>query len=199
MDNEVKEPVLSYDKVYTYADYLTWHLKERIELIKGRVFKMSPAPARKHQYTLSKLSRNFLNHFHQQDCEVYMAPFDVRLLDKRKQSTKDADIITVFQPDLCVICDKTKLDDRGCIGAPDLIIEILSPGNSVKEMKNKFELYEENGVREYWMVDYVEKTILVYVLENGMYRGLKPITYEEEVKSVIFPELTFATAPLFED
>lgn len=200
MDNEVKEPVIAYNKIYTYADYLTWtNIKERIELIKGRVFKMSPAPARKHQKVSFKLSMLLGNYFKNKDCEVYTAPFDVRLVDKRKQSTKDKDIITVFQPDLCVICDKTKLDDLGCIGAPDLIIEILSPGNSVKEMKNKFELYEENEVREYWMVDYVEKTILIYVLDNGTYRGLKPITVEEDAKSYIFPGLKFSVKEIFED
>lgn len=199
MENQVEEPVLSYGKIYTYADYLTWNFKERIEILKGKIFKMSPAPARLHQKTLSELSYHFLNFFHKKECEVYVAPFDVRLVDKRKKSPKDEDIITVFQPDLCVICDLEKLDDRGCLGAPDLIIEILSPGNSVKEMKNKFELYEENGVREYWMVDYVEKTILIYVLENGVYRGLKPVTQEETVKSVIFSELQFETRTLFKD
>ena len=199
MENEVKEPVLDYGKTYTYADYMQWRFKERIEILKGKVFKMSPAPARLHQYTLSHLSRSFLNYFHNSECEVYIAPFDVRLIDKRKNSTKDEDIITVFQPDLCVVCDKSKLDKRGCIGAPDLIIEILSPGNSKKELKNKYELYEENGVKEYWIVDYSEKVIYRYVLKDAIYIGLKPLIEEETATSSIFPDLSFTVGEIFED
>ena len=135
MENSVEEPILDNGKVYTYADYLQWRFKERIEIIKGKVFKMSPAPARLHQKVSSKLSRVFLNVFHKSTCEVYVAPFDVRLIDKRKKSVKDEDIITVFQPDICVVCDPKKLDKKGCLGSPDFIIEILSPGNSKKEMK----------------------------------------------------------------
>lgn len=108
MENSVEEPILDYGKIYTYADYLRWRFKERIEIIKGKVFKMSPAPARAHQGCSSELSRIFLNFFHKKQCEVYIAPFDVRLVDKRKNSTKDEDISTVFQPDLCVICDPKK-------------------------------------------------------------------------------------------
>lgn len=199
MENSVEEPILDYGKVYTYADYLQWRFKERIEIIKGKVFKMSPAPARSHQRSSSELSRIFLNFFHKQKCEVYIAPFDVRLVDKRKNSTKDEDIITVFQPDLCVVCDPKKLDKRGCIGAPDLIIEILSPSNSNREMKNKYELYEENGVKEYWIVDYVYKTILRYVLKDDIYIGLKPLIAEETATSYIFPDLSFTVGEIFED
>ncbi|WP_042006912.1 Uma2 family endonuclease, partial [Capnocytophaga canis] len=94
------------------------------------------------------------------------APFDVRL---PKKEEKGDNIHTVVQPDLCVICDESKLDERGCIGAPDLIIEILSPGNSKKEMKNKFELYQESGVEEYWIVNPTDENILVNVLEDGKY------------------------------
>ncbi|MGK0413927.1 MAG: Uma2 family endonuclease [Polaribacter sp.] len=199
MENSLEEPILDYGKVYTYADYLQWRFKERIEIIKGKVFKMSPAPARNHQFTSRELGRIFVNFFHKTTCEVYIAPFDVRLVDKRKNSTKDEDITTVFQPDLCVICDKNKLDKRGCIGAPDLIIEILSPSNSSREMKNKYELYEENGVKEYWIVDYVYKTIHRYVLKDDIYIGLKPLIAEETATSYIFPELSFLVGEIFEE
>ena len=199
MENSVEEPVLDYGKIYTYADYLQWRFKERVEILKGKVFKMSPAPARNHQAASSELSRIFLNFFHKKECKVYIAPFDVRLVDKRKKSTKDEDIITVFQPDLCVVCDKNKLDKRGCIGSPDLIIEILSPSNSNREMKNKYELYEENGVKEYWIVDYVYKTIHRYVLKDAIYIGLKPLIAEETCTSSIFPDLSFTVGEIFED
>ena len=199
MENSVEEPILDYGKIYTYADYLQWRFKERIEIIKGKVFKMSPAPARMHQGTSSALSRIFLNHFYKSSYKVYIAPFDVRLVDKRKNSTKDEDIITVFQPDICVVCDPKKLDKKGCLGAPDFIIEILSPGNSKKEMKYKYELYEENGVKEYWIVDYREKVIWRYVLKDNIYIGLKPLIEEEIATSSIFPDLNFLVGEIFED
>lgn len=186
MENKLEEPILDYGKVYTYADYMQWRFKERIEIIKGKVFKMSPAPARSHQTTSREIGRIFVNFFHKKKCKVYIAPFDVRLVDKKKNSTKDEDITTVFQPDLCVVCDESKLDKRGCIGAPDFIIEILSPGNSKKELKNKYELFEENGVKEYWLVDYVEKVIYRYILKGDIYIGLKPLIEEETATSHIF-------------
>ena len=137
MKNTVEEPILDYGKEYTYADYLQWRFKERIEILKGKVFKMSPAPARLHQKISRELGGIFYNYFRNHKCEFYVAPFDVRLVDTRKKSKKDEDISTVFQPDICVVCDPKKLDKKGCLGAPDFIIEILSPGNSKKEMKYK--------------------------------------------------------------
>ncbi len=183
--DKVEEPAVAYgNKMYTYADYLQWKIDEKIEILKGKIFKMSPAPARIHQIVSRELGNILYNHFKGKKCEMYPAPFDVRLVSPAKNSNKDEDITTVFQPDLCVVCDAEKLDERGCLGAPDLIVEIVSPGNSKKELKNKFEIYEEHKVREYWIVDYVSKTILVYV--------------DEEFTSVIFPELTFAVGDIFE-
>ena len=199
MENSVEEPILDYGKVYTYADYLQWRFKERIEIIKGKVFKMSPAPARIHQKVSRELGGIFYNYFRNHKCEFYVAPFDVRLVDKRKKSTKDEDIITVFQPDICVVCDPKKLDKKGCLGAPDFIVEILSPGNSKKEMKYKYELYEENSVKEYWIVDYREKVIWRYVLKDDIYIGLKPLIEEEIATSSIFPQLSFLVGEIFED
>ena len=138
--------------IYSYADYLTWKFEQALEVIKGKIFPMS-GPSRIHQKISWQLSGTFFNHFKQHRCEAYAAPFDVRLYDKKKSQKADKDIFTVVQPDLCVICDLTKLDDRGCLGAPDLIVEILSPGNSTREMKIKKELYAESGVKEYWIVD----------------------------------------------
>ncbi len=197
MKNTVEEPVLAYNKVYTYADYLRWKIDEKIEILKGKIFKMSPAPARIHQDISRELGLILGNYFKGKTCKMYDAPFDVRLVSPSKNSKKDEDITTVFQPDLCVVCDESKLDKRGCLGAPDLIIEIVSPGNSKKEMKNKFEIYEEHKVREYWIVDYVSKTVLVYVLENDKFIGLKPFVEDEDFKSVIFPKLRFNLSEVF--
>lgn len=125
-----------------------------------------------------------------------MAPFDVRLLNTKK-SKKDSDVYTVVQPDLCVICDENKLDSRGAIGAPDLMIEILSPGNSKKEMSHKYELYQEAGVLEYWIVNLVDKTIFIYTLKDGIFIGQQPLIEESKMKSPLFPQLDFTLSELF--
>ena len=104
-----------------------------------------------------------------------------------------------MQPDLCVVCDKEKLDDRGCIGAPDLVVEILSPGNSKKEMGIKFDLYEENGVKEYWIVEPAENCIFVYTLKDGKYIGLKPCIEGQKITSPLFPALDFEIEKIFVD
>ena len=182
---------------YTYADYLLWQFKERVELIKGKIFKMSPAPGSFHQEISWGLAREIDKVFRKKTCKMYAAPFDVRLINF-KESTDDNQIITVVQPDLCVICDTNKIDERGCLGAPDLIIEILSPGNSKKEMDIKFDLYEENGVSEYWMVNPAEKTIAIFMLQNGKYIGLKPVIEDSKLQSLTFPELKFKVKKIFE-
>jgi Uma2 family endonuclease len=156
---------LDLNATYTYADYLTWTFSERIELFKGKIFKMSPAPSRKHQDYASNLYRIIDRYLDNTQCKVYFAPFDVRLTKLKNEK----EILTVVQPDISVICDKKKLDDKGCLGAPDLIIEILSPGNSRREMKDKYALYEENGVKEYWVVHNNEDLIQVWDLIKGKY------------------------------
>ena len=181
---------------YTYADYLLWQFKERVELIKGKIFKMSPAPSSFHQDISFEISGILYNFFKNKSCKVYTAPFDVRLINF-KESTADNQIITVVQPDLCVICDRTKIDEKGCIGAPDLIIEILSRGNSKKEMDIKYDLYEENGVFEYWIVNPWEQTIAIYVLENQRYIGIKPLIFDSKLQSPTFPNLKFAVKKIF--
>jgi Uma2 family endonuclease len=188
---------LDLNRLYTYADYFSWKLDERLELIKGKIFKMSPAPSNLHQGVSFELTFIFAKFFENKKCTIRNAPFDVRLKNHQK-STSDKEITTVVQPDICVICDPAKLDDRGCIGAPDLIVEILSPGNSKKEMNIKFSLYEENGVKEYWIVEPLQKSILVYTLQNDKYIGLKPFTEDEQMKSVLFPDLVFDVAEIFE-
>jgi Uma2 family endonuclease len=179
---------------YTYADYLTWNFKERLELFRGKIFKMSPAPNRNHQTISGRMHLIFANALNKNTCNVYYAPFDVRLV---KTKTEDEKVITVVQPDLCIICDEDKLDDRGCIGAPDLVVEILSPGNTKKELGIKFDLYEENEVKEYWLVDPAEKTVLIYTLQNKNFIGLKPLIEEDILKSPLFPTLKFKVKDIF--
>lgn len=188
---------LDMDGTYTYADYLQWTFEERLEIIKGKIFKMSPAPARRHQDISFKLGVAVYNFLQQTTCKAYMAPFDVRL-SSLKRKVSPTQVYTVVQPDICVICDLEKLDDRGCIGAPDLIIEILSPGNSKMEMKEKFEVYEENGVKEYWLVNSTEHLVLVYILnDEGKYIGLKPFIEEEIITSSVLPGFEMLVGDIF--
>ena len=162
---------LDLSKTYSYADYLTWQLNETVELIKGKIMLMAPAPNVKHQRISMTLSRTLANFFHHKQCQVFSAPFDVRLYDRKKSLLANQDIHTVVQPDLCVICDTEKLDEQGCNGAPDWIIEILSKGNSKKEMQIKYALYAESGVSEYWLIYPYEQAVYQFVLnEQGIYQ-----------------------------
>ncbi|MDO5615811.1 MAG: Uma2 family endonuclease [Cruoricaptor ignavus] len=180
---------------YTYADYLLWKFQERLELIKGKILKMSPAPSLKHQVVSGNLYLSFGKYLEGKTCKIISAPFDVRLTTKDK---KNNEVTTVVQPDLCVICDLEKLDDKGCVGSPDLIIEILSPGNSKKEIKIKYELYEESGVREYWIVKPEYEEIAQYVLENGKYYLKNTfVDTETEISPEIFPELKINVGSIF--
>lgn len=180
---------------YSYADYLLWQFDERVELLRGKIRQMA-APSRKHQDISQKLSVLLGNALWKSPCKIYAAPFDVRLSRMRN----DREVQTVVQPDLCVICDVSKLDDRGCVGAPDLIIEILSPGNSRTEMRDKFELYQEAGVIEYWIVSPIEKSIQVWKLnESGHYIGLPYAVEGDILTTPIIPNLEVAISEVFRD
>ena len=185
---------LDFSKNYTYADYLKWTFEERLELIKGKLFKMSPAPSRIHQKLSRDIAGELFIYLKGKPCEIYTAPFDVRLPRKSKD---DQDIITVVQPDICVICDPAKLDDKGCLGAPDIVVEILSPGNNKKEVLNKYEVYEEAGVKEYWLVVPGEKVFLQYINKDGRFVSLRPLTEEDEVTTSILPGFALKLNELF--
>ncbi len=183
-------------KKYTYADYLTWRFKERVELIKGKLFKMSPAPNRRHQRIVLDIAVAFVNFLRsQKSCQVFDAPFDVRL-PVPKNSDKD---YTVVQPDITVVCDESKLDEQGCNGAPDLVVEVLSPGNTQKEMRDKFEVYQNSGVREYWLVDPQRESIFIYGLnEDGKYITGHPYVTGMKVKSNVLPGFVLDTSEIFD-
>ncbi len=185
---------LDVNKVYTYADYFKWKFEERVELIKGKIFKMSPAANRKHQKIVGKIHIRLGIFLENKKCEVYVAPFDVRLPIKSKD---DKDIITVLQPDVCVVCDQSKLDDKGCIGAPDIVVEVLSPGNNAKELKNKYEVYEQSGVKEYWVVSPQDETVLIHLLEGGQFKLLPVKVAGDVVTSPILPGFAMDVKDLF--
>jgi Uma2 family endonuclease len=157
------QPSLQSQRRFTYGDYLTWPEGERWELIDGIAYAMSPAPSRSHQDWVGSLYRQIADFLDGNPCRVYIAPFDVRLPER---SEADAEVVTVVQPDLSVICDPAKLDEAGCRGAPDWIIEVLSPGTAAKDQIVKKALYERHGVREYWLVHPVDHVLSRYRLES---------------------------------
>ena len=176
--------------IYSYADYLVWKIKERVELLKGKILEMS-APSPIHQEISGNLQGALFVFLKNSKCKLYTAPFDVRFSQKG-----ESQVYTVVQPDLCVVCDFEKIDSKGCVGAPDLVVEILSPGNSKKEMKSKFALYQEEGVREYWVVDPERELVFVYVAENKKFKPTIPIA-DDYVYSTIFPDFKIHTSDLF--
>lgn len=196
------EPVKQFNELdasltYSYSNYLNWLFPERVELIKGKIFKMSPAPSRVHQEVAGSIFLNLGIFLKDKPCKVYSAPFDVRF---PKESKADKDVYTVLQPDICVICDKSKLDARGCIGAPDLVVEVLSPGNTKMELLNKYRVYEEFGVKEYWVVSQSDQNILIYTLnEMGKFQPSKIFTLSEKITSTVLPGFELALDDVFED
>jgi len=168
--------VKKHARLYTYKDYAAWPDEERWELIDGVAFNMSPAPSRFHQKISGTLFSKIHHCLEGKPCEVYHAPFDVRLPEGNEP---EEDIITVVQPDIAVICDQSKLDDKGCKGAPDLIIEIVSPHTVSKDMKEKLALYEKHGVKEYWIIHPMDKLAIVYRLQKDK-QYVKPDIYSED-------------------
>lgn len=183
---------LDLSRQYTYADYLTWKFSERVELLRGWVARMSPAPNRYHQEISAELTLLIKSSLRSNPCKLYAAPFDVRL-----PRTNGGE--TVVQPDLCIVCDESKLTEQGCTGAPDWVAEIVSPGNSKKELDDKFALYEEAGVREYWIVHPLDRSVLRYVLnDEGIYVGLSPKTEDSPaIEFSIFPDLALPGGEIF--
>lgn len=195
----VAERAAKYDvknKTYTYADYLSWPDEERWELIDGVPYDMSPAPSRRHQEISAALTGELYAYLKGKPCKVYAAPFDVRL--PRDGEIEDKDIKTVVQPDLVIVCKRDRLDDRGCVKAPDLAIEIISRYTSSKDTVKKFNLYEREGVREYWVIRPDDKTVAVFKLgSDNRYGRPEMYTAEEKIKVGIFDSLVIDLQDIF--
>ncbi len=157
---------LPQENRYTMADALTWDEQDRIELIDGYPVMMAP-PSRTHQKISGELFGQLRDYLKGKKCEVYHAPFAVRPFERDGERPEDVD--TLVEPDISVVCDPSKLDDIGCKGAPDLVMEILSPSTTRHDKFTKFNLYQRAGVREYWIVNPAEKSVQVFVLEEGHY------------------------------
>jgi Uma2 family endonuclease len=171
---------------HTYGEYLTWPEGRRCELIDGVAYAMAPAPGRGHQRLVGELYRQIADALEGDPCEVNLAPFDVRLPE-----TDEADeaVATVVQPDIAVVCDPSKLDERGCRGAPDWIVEVLSPSSAGHDQICKLALYERHGVKEYWLAHPSDRIVTVYRLENHAYG--RPLVREmrERLASATCPQV----------
>ncbi len=182
---------LDLTRQYTFADYATWRFKERVEILRGWVARMSPAPSSYHQRVSTELGFHIRKHLGRDGCQLFSAPFDVRL--PRSQGGE-----SVVQPDLCVVCDPSIVDEQACVGAPDFVIEILSLSNSKRELRDKFELYEESGVLEYWIVDPHRRSVERFVLEGDRFIGLAPRTEDDKaIKATALAGLTIDGSDIF--
>jgi len=179
----------------TYGDYLTWPEGERWELISGVAYNMSPAPSPMHQRVLAALFAKLYNYSEGSRCMVYLAPFDVRLPEKNE---RDTDISTVVQPDISIVCDASKIDRKGCKGAPDMVIEILSPSTAKKDMQEKRRLYERHQVKSYWIVYPLDEVIHVFTLnQDGKYGEADIYSADDHVPVSVFPGAEIDLAKVF--
>jgi Uma2 family endonuclease len=184
---------LDFNNIYTYADYYSWTFDERVELINGKLFNLY-SPGTEHQRLSGRISVSFYNYLKDKPFEVFAAPFDIRF---PADSKNDEDIFTVVQPDISVICDRSKIDERGCIGAPDIVVEILVAGNNRKELKEKYDLYENAGVKEYWIIHSVSKTFLKYTLHAGHFAASRLLTFGDIVTTPLLPNYVLNLDILF--
>jgi len=179
---------------YTYADYLTWDDDTRWELIEGVPYDMTPAPSPEHQELVSSFNWMIVDfiRMHKGECRVFPAPFDVRI-----DNGTGEEINTVVQPDISVVCDKKKIDEKGCNGPPDLVIEILSPSTAYKDEGEKLKLYEKHGVKEYWIVNPEARYIMIYRLENSKYGKPEYLTENETLESRVLKGLRIELAEVW--
>jgi Uma2 family endonuclease len=181
---------LDRSKSYTVTDYQMWDFPERVELINGKIYDLLPAPSPSHQEIAGDLYDPIKQFLKPKDCKVYFAPIDVYLPIGTANDT-------VLQPDICVVCDLSKITNKGCLGAPDLVAEILSPGNSAKEMKIKHEAYEKAGVKEYWVILPENLLFIAYLLVNGKFEQEPIKTIGDTITSSVLPGFSLLLSDLF--
>lgn len=193
-DAKLSEPDLS--GTYSARDYIHWRFDELVELIHGKILKRSPGPLTDHQRVTGRLHFQLAKNFNTgKGCELFIAPLDVYLVHPGEDWRDSQNIV---EPDLFVVCDPRKMHQRGCIGSPDFVVEVLSPGTRKKDASLKLELYEEYGVKEYWMVSIEERLILVNLLkDDGTYAMQKPVVEGQSLAPHQFPELQVDLTALF--
>jgi len=189
-------PKQKCDELFTYGDYRLWPDNERWELIGGAAYAMSPAPMRQHQGIVLELATQFHLFLKGTRCRAFVAPFDVRLPEGHE---RDDEIETVVQPDIVVICDRKKLDRRGCKGAPDLVVEIVSPSTARRDTHEKLLLYERHGVKQYWLVFPGEHVVQIHELRDGKYGAPAMFAENDRIAVSLFPGLDIDLAAVFAD
>jgi Uma2 family endonuclease len=181
---------LEKDEYYTYEDYCRWDTDERYELIGGVPYLMSPAPGTKHQLIVVELAGEFRDFLKGKPCKAFVSPIDVRL-------NADAEDDTVVQPDLLIVCDREKIDERGIKGAPDLVVEVISPSGIAYDSGAKLDRYLEAGVRECWIVNPAEHVVRVYTKKPGG-ETMKAYGRDDTVPAEIFPGLAVSFKAVFD-
>ncbi|MED4301428.1 Uma2 family endonuclease [Geobacillus stearothermophilus] len=179
------------NKIYTYADWKTW--EGRWELINGKAYNMTPAPSSEHQFAVGELYFALRHFFQNKHCYVFMAPFDVFLSKNETYETPD----DIVQPDIAVICNKKQIVQKGCYGAPALVVEVLSPSTALKDYNEKFYTYQHYGIAEYWIVDTANKMIHVYHLHEGAYQRHATYGQQDTLHSAQFEDLAIPLTYVF--
>lgn len=183
------------DRRFTYADYRHWPDDARWELIDGEAHALAPAPSISHQTLVGQLFRQIDEALDGTPCRALVAPLDVLL--PRADETEDQ-TRTIVQPDILVVCDPAKITERNVRGAPDWIIEVLSPATARHDHLTKPALYQRAGVREYWLVHPLDRILTVYVLQDGQYGGPEITEMTGERASSIFPEIVIRWQPMLD-
>lgn len=191
---EVKEPAVGYDERYTYADYLKFEFEYMVELIRGKIFKMTPAPSMRHQEISANLHSLMWFFLKGKNCKVFAAPTDIVLPIENKKRNKSQ---TVVQPDICILCDTSIIEEQAAFGPPTLVVEILSSHTKKKDLQLKYDIYEEAGVQEYWIVLPNEEMVEQFILVNGKYGRIGTFTIEDEISAQVLPGLKVQLSEIF--
>lgn len=185
---------LQKDGRYTYADYVQWPADQRWEIVDGVAYMLT-SPNTKHQQICVQLVVEFGAYLRGRNCQVFTSPYDVVLPDKSESEISSSNVV---QPDLLIVCDRNKLDDKKCIGSPDLVVEIISPSTAKRDMRYKYQLYEHHGVREYWIVHPDYPLIEQFASEEGAFKKIGSFSSEDEMTPHIFPDLTIKLSNIFD-
>lgn len=193
--DEAKEPVIDYNKVYTYGDYLKLEIDEMVEIIRGKIFRMCAAPRTKHQGISLNIASIIHNELKGRNCQVFNAPIDVVLPIANKKRTKSTNVV---QPDICVICDPKIIEETAVFGVPDFVIEIVAGTDIKRDTQYKYSIYEEAGVGEYWIVFAEIHLVEVFILDNGKYQRLNAFSEDDVVPVKTLHGLSISIDDIFE-
>ena len=193
--DQLNEPTFDYGKVYTYADYLKLEIEEMVEIIRGKIFRMSPAPKTNHQAINGNIYYRLRQKLEKHTCKVFNAPIDIVLPIENKKRNKST---TVVQPDICVICNPKIIEEKAVFGTPDFVIEIIAGKQVKKDTQIKYSIYEEAGVGEYWIVFADMRFVEVFILENGKYQRLNTFSEDDVVPVKTLPGMELSIDDIFE-